>query len=155
MSFGEMSITNVTVYPCPSCAVQELYIVKTSILSGDWCRKPSWDWERSPLGYHEFNFLKMKNTDPSMGAKSKAKTHPPNTFFDPLSRSPRIRPQCPKRGQTWPKENLLWKNPKGVKNADPQSYPEPAEKGVKNAPKKPQAEQVRRKWKKCIFPYCQ
>ncbi len=66
-----------------------------------------------------------------MGAKSKAKTHPPNTFFDPLSRSPRIRPQSPIRGQTWPKENLLRKNSKGVKNAEPQSYPKPAEKAVK------------------------
>ncbi len=38
------------------------------------------------LGYNEFDlFLKMKNTDPLMGAKLKSKTHLLSTFFDFLS----------------------------------------------------------------------
>jgi hypothetical protein len=46
------------------------------------------------VGYNEFDFfLKLKNTDPLMGAKLKSKTHLLNTFFDFLSRFLRVRHQ--------------------------------------------------------------
>jgi hypothetical protein len=43
------------------------------------------------LGYDELDFfMKMKNTDPLMGATLKSKTHLQNTFFDFLGRFLRV-----------------------------------------------------------------
>jgi hypothetical protein len=81
--------------------------------------------------------LKIKNTDPLMGAKVKSKTHLLNTFFDFLSRFLRVWLQSLKKVLVSPlKKFLLKKSKKVSKNAEFHADFEFVEKVVKKCTKK-------------------